>query len=54
MAQLVEVQRERGATGGHTFHTLLSSSIPARRGLLCHSMNVVNEGGTFLVVSVNQ
>ncbi|XP_062303542.1 integrator complex subunit 1 isoform X1 [Osmerus eperlanus] len=31
MAQLVEVQRERGATGGHTFHTLLSSSIPARR-----------------------
>lgn len=31
MAHLVEVQHERGATGGHTFHTLLSSSLPPRR-----------------------
>ncbi|RVE69740.1 hypothetical protein OJAV_G00080840 [Oryzias javanicus] len=31
MAHLVEVQHERGATGGHTFHHLLSSSLPARR-----------------------
>uniref|UniRef100_A0A3P8TH16 Integrator complex subunit 1 n=1 Tax=Amphiprion percula TaxID=161767 RepID=A0A3P8TH16_AMPPE len=31
MAHLVEVQHERGATGGHTFHALLSSSLPARR-----------------------
>nr|XP_015804103.2 integrator complex subunit 1 isoform X1 [Nothobranchius furzeri]XP_054596128.1 integrator complex subunit 1 isoform X1 [Nothobranchius furzeri] len=28
MAHLVEVQHERGATGGHTFHALLSSSLP--------------------------
>uniref|UniRef100_A0A4W5NFU4 Integrator complex subunit 1 n=1 Tax=Hucho hucho TaxID=62062 RepID=A0A4W5NFU4_9TELE len=32
MAHLVEVQHERGATGGHTFHGLLSSSLPPRRG----------------------
>lgn len=31
MAHLVEVQHERGATGGHTFHSLLSSSLPPRR-----------------------
>ncbi|XP_045571005.1 integrator complex subunit 1 isoform X1 [Salmo salar] len=31
MAHLVEVQHERGATGGHTFHGLLSSSLPPRR-----------------------
>uniref|UniRef100_A0A672ZW68 Integrator complex subunit 1 n=1 Tax=Sphaeramia orbicularis TaxID=375764 RepID=A0A672ZW68_9TELE len=31
MAHLVEVQHERGATGGHTFHALLSSSLPPRR-----------------------
>uniref|UniRef100_A0A8C1QA91 Integrator complex subunit 1 n=1 Tax=Cyprinus carpio TaxID=7962 RepID=A0A8C1QA91_CYPCA len=31
MAHLVEVQHERGATGGHTFHSLLSASIPPRR-----------------------
>ncbi|XP_062868566.1 integrator complex subunit 1 [Trichomycterus rosablanca] len=31
MAQLVEVQHERGATGGHTFHNLLSASLPPRR-----------------------
>ncbi|XP_003198200.3 integrator complex subunit 1 [Danio rerio] len=31
MAHLVEVQHERGATGGHTFHTLLSASLPQRR-----------------------
>eukprot|EP00063_Salmo_salar_P067181 XP_014042016.1 PREDICTED: integrator complex subunit 1-like [Salmo salar] len=31
MAHLVEVQHERGATGGHTFHRLLSSSLPPRR-----------------------
>uniref|UniRef100_A0A3P9IDP2 Integrator complex subunit 1 n=1 Tax=Oryzias latipes TaxID=8090 RepID=A0A3P9IDP2_ORYLA len=31
MAHLVEVQHERGATGGHTFHHLLSSSLPAHR-----------------------
>ncbi|XP_031422445.1 integrator complex subunit 1 isoform X2 [Clupea harengus] len=30
MAHLVEVQHERGATGGHTFHSLLSASLPAR------------------------
>ncbi|XP_037545218.1 integrator complex subunit 1 [Nematolebias whitei] len=34
MAHLVEVQHERGATGGHTFHTLLSSSLPPRRDSL--------------------
>ena len=32
MAHLVEVQHERGATGGHTFHSLLSSSLPLDRG----------------------
>ncbi|XP_057202445.1 integrator complex subunit 1 isoform X1 [Triplophysa rosa] len=31
MAHLVEVQHERGATGGHTFHSLLSASLPPRR-----------------------
>uniref|UniRef100_A0A3Q3XEF0 Uncharacterized protein n=1 Tax=Mola mola TaxID=94237 RepID=A0A3Q3XEF0_MOLML len=31
MAHLVEVQHERGATGGHTFHALLSSSLPPDR-----------------------
>uniref|UniRef100_A0A8C5R0A5 Integrator complex subunit 1 n=1 Tax=Leptobrachium leishanense TaxID=445787 RepID=A0A8C5R0A5_9ANUR len=31
MAHLVEVQHERGATGGQTFHTLLSASITNRR-----------------------
>uniref|UniRef100_A0A8C1WSC8 Integrator complex subunit 1 n=1 Tax=Cyprinus carpio TaxID=7962 RepID=A0A8C1WSC8_CYPCA len=31
MAHLVEVQHERGATGGHTFHSLLSASLPLRR-----------------------
>ncbi|KAK1162914.1 hypothetical protein AOXY_G17905 [Acipenser oxyrinchus oxyrinchus] len=31
MAHLVEVQHERGATGGHTFHTLLSASLSSRR-----------------------
>ncbi|XP_076000277.1 integrator complex subunit 1 isoform X3 [Genypterus blacodes] len=31
MAHLVEVQHERGATGGHTFHSLLSSSLPPNR-----------------------
>ncbi|XP_067238552.1 integrator complex subunit 1 isoform X2 [Chanodichthys erythropterus] len=31
MAHLVEVQHERGATGGHTFHSLLSTSLPQRR-----------------------
>nr|XP_043906794.1 integrator complex subunit 1 isoform X1 [Solea senegalensis]XP_043906795.1 integrator complex subunit 1 isoform X1 [Solea senegalensis] len=31
MAHLVEVQHERGATGGHTFHSLLSSSLPSER-----------------------
>ncbi|KAK7940544.1 hypothetical protein WMY93_003870 [Mugilogobius chulae] len=31
MAHLVEVQHERGATGGHTFHSLLSSSLPPHR-----------------------
>ncbi|XP_062264051.1 integrator complex subunit 1 isoform X1 [Platichthys flesus] len=31
MAHLVEVQHERGATGGHTFHSLLSSTLPADR-----------------------
>lgn len=28
MAHLVEVQHERGATGGHTFHSILSSTLP--------------------------
>lgn len=32
MAHLVEVQHERGATGGHTFHTLLSSSLLPHQG----------------------
>ncbi|XP_016405719.1 integrator complex subunit 1-like [Sinocyclocheilus rhinocerous] len=31
MAHLVEVQHERGATGGHTFHSLLSTSLPPHR-----------------------
>uniref|UniRef100_A0A3B3QNR6 Integrator complex subunit 1 n=1 Tax=Paramormyrops kingsleyae TaxID=1676925 RepID=A0A3B3QNR6_9TELE len=31
MAHLVEVQHERGATGGHTFHSLLSASVPPSR-----------------------
>ncbi|XP_075894686.1 integrator complex subunit 1 isoform X1 [Nelusetta ayraudi] len=31
MAHLVEVQHERGATGGHIFHSLLSSSLPPDR-----------------------
>eukprot|EP00079_Xenopus_tropicalis_P030398 XP_012826387.1 PREDICTED: integrator complex subunit 1 [Xenopus tropicalis] len=31
MAHLVEVQHERGATGGQTFHSLLTASIPPRR-----------------------
>ncbi|KAM4697768.1 integrator complex subunit 1 [Rhinophrynus dorsalis] len=31
MAHLVEVQHERGATGGQTFHSLLTASIPSRR-----------------------
>ncbi|XP_028310866.1 integrator complex subunit 1 [Gouania willdenowi] len=39
MAHLVEVQHERGATGGHTFHTLLSSSLPPRRDS-CESSKV--------------
>uniref|UniRef100_A0A3Q2GA51 Integrator complex subunit 1 n=1 Tax=Cyprinodon variegatus TaxID=28743 RepID=A0A3Q2GA51_CYPVA len=34
MAHLVEVQHERGATGGHTFHSLLSSSLPPHRDSL--------------------
>lgn len=32
MAHLVEVQHERGASGGQTFHSLLTASLPARRG----------------------
>lgn len=32
MAHLVEVQHERGATGGHTFHSLLRSSLPPDKG----------------------
>ena len=36
MAHLVEVQHERGATGGHTFHSLLSASLPPRRGQSSH------------------
>lgn len=32
MAHLVEVQHERGATGGHTFHSLLRSSLPSDKG----------------------
>ncbi|XP_067859035.1 integrator complex subunit 1 isoform X2 [Heptranchias perlo] len=31
MAHLVEVQHERGATGGHTFHTLLTATLPPNR-----------------------
>ncbi|KAL8175377.1 UNVERIFIED_CONTAM: Integrator complex subunit 1, partial [Gekko kuhli] len=31
MAHLVEVQHERGATGGQTFHSLLTTSLPPRR-----------------------
>ncbi|XP_016896225.1 integrator complex subunit 1 isoform X3 [Cynoglossus semilaevis] len=31
MAHLVEVQHERGATGGHTFHALLNSSLTPSR-----------------------
>lgn len=32
MAHLVEVQHERGASGGQTFHSLLTASLPPRRG----------------------
>lgn len=39
MAHLVEVQHERGATGGHTFHALLSSSIPPHIGQCHYSSN---------------
>ncbi|XP_030067172.1 integrator complex subunit 1 [Microcaecilia unicolor] len=31
MAHLVEVQHERGATGGQTFHTLLTASLPPQQ-----------------------
>ncbi|XP_014988641.3 integrator complex subunit 1 [Macaca mulatta] len=31
MAHLVEVQHERGASGGQTFHSLLTASLPPRR-----------------------
>ncbi|XP_012584528.1 PREDICTED: integrator complex subunit 1 isoform X1 [Condylura cristata] len=31
MAHLVEVQHERGASGGQTFHSLLTASLPSRR-----------------------
>ncbi|XP_055984334.1 integrator complex subunit 1 isoform X1 [Sorex fumeus] len=31
MAHLVEVQHERGATGGQTFHSLLTAALPPRR-----------------------
>ncbi|TKC49787.1 hypothetical protein EI555_002508 [Monodon monoceros] len=31
MAHLVEVQHERGASGGQTFHSLLTASLPVRR-----------------------
>ncbi|XP_072838924.2 integrator complex subunit 1 [Pogona vitticeps] len=31
MAHLVEVQHERGATGGQTFHSLLTTSLPSHR-----------------------
>ncbi|XP_043945691.1 integrator complex subunit 1 [Protopterus annectens] len=31
MAHLVEVQHERGATGGQTFHSLLTASLPPRQ-----------------------
>ncbi|XP_074866589.1 integrator complex subunit 1 isoform X2 [Carettochelys insculpta] len=31
MAHLVEVQHERGATGGQTFHSLLTTSLPTRQ-----------------------
>ncbi|XP_028842567.1 integrator complex subunit 1 isoform X2 [Denticeps clupeoides] len=31
MAHLVEVQHERGATGGHTFHALLSASLTPQK-----------------------
>lgn len=40
MAHLVEVQHERGATGGQTFHSLLTASLPARRGTAQDSLNV--------------
>ncbi|XP_072273856.1 integrator complex subunit 1 [Pyxicephalus adspersus] len=33
MAHLVEVQHERGATGGQTFHSLLTASIPPRQDI---------------------
>lgn len=35
MAHLVEVQHERGASGGQTFHSLLTASLPPRRGTTC-------------------
>lgn len=40
MAHLVEVQHERGATGGQTFHSLLTASLPARRGTAQDSLNI--------------
>ncbi|MGH0122324.1 UNVERIFIED_CONTAM: hypothetical protein FKN15_003115, partial [Acipenser sinensis] len=47
MAHLVEVQHERGATGGHTFHTLLSASLSSRRvmQMLTWLENPAVEGG---------
>lgn len=37
MAHLVEVQHERGASGGQTFHSLLTASLPPRRGTTARS-----------------
>uniref|UniRef100_A0A4W5KXU0 Integrator complex subunit 1 n=1 Tax=Hucho hucho TaxID=62062 RepID=A0A4W5KXU0_9TELE len=54
MAHLVEVQHERGATGGHTFHGLLSSSLPPRRGQSGkwgYLVSVLTEGLILLALS---
>ena len=52
MAHLVEVQHERGASGGHTFHSLLSASLAPRRGqcsqsLCCYRVGRLVVGGGF-------
>lgn len=48
MAHLVEVQHERGASGGQTFHSLLTASLPPRRGTaqpLTHTLAHHPSGG---------
>uniref|UniRef100_A0A8C4SH98 Integrator complex subunit 1 n=1 Tax=Erpetoichthys calabaricus TaxID=27687 RepID=A0A8C4SH98_ERPCA len=54
MAHLVEVQHERGATGGHTFHTLLSASLNSRRDVSRAKIKVEPPQGPLRVRASNQ